>query len=535
MEHVKLDLLGMLGNSNSLCVNIHVKSNSSSTTGKSGCSSDRDCPSFQSCDTTTKVCWLPSKTCPSDCSTQGLCALININTNLAVKDCKLTDVSCQARCNCFSNFTGSDCSISRQALIQRQALRSQMLTGLSSVMSTDKLSTLNLGSVSNTLSSLTSNVYEVSPEMANSISQVALSVLSSATKSNTTVNYESLSGILTSVNTIMQVSAVTSQSTQMLNLFSDLVSSQLVAGENSVDYIFDSFRMKVVSVSVSQGGGMQISAPQTSMEANFGSNSASSVAILPSTDSKLVDLSVSMIVITASTYGILAMKMNNNPVQVKLTANNLYGTDVTFTLVHNTEIEFTNASYAAHMGFNSTCHGPLDHSIYNYTCPSSNEVLEHKCNGRLGVLRSYCKILVPQCALLDSQSGDLDTNSSICSVVEHTRLTTTCKCIMGSRRTQRRLNSDESDSTLTAVSTSLYVSNNFKDTFSSAGDLNSAAALKRVLIIIVMFSCMWAGGLLLIFGCIWRRKYMEKGNILDQKFVEKQRRVAQISYSVVVV
>jgi hypothetical protein len=61
------------------------------------------------------------------------------------------------------------------------------------------------------------------------------------------------------------------------------------------------------------------------------------------------------------------------------------------------------------------------------------------------------------------------------------------------------------------------------------------AALKRVLIIIVMFSCMWAGGLLLIFGCIWRRKYMVKVNTLDQKFVEEQRRVAQISHSVVVV
>jgi hypothetical protein len=251
-------------------------------------------------------------------------------------------------------------------------------------------------------------MYEVSPKMADSISQVALSVLSSATNSNTTVNYESLSGILTSVHTIMQVSAVTSQSSEMLNLFSDLVSSQLVVGENSVDYIFDSFRMKVLSTSVLQGESMQISAPQTSMEANFGANSASSVAIQPSSDSKLVDLSVSMIVTTASSYGELASKMNNNPVQVKLTSNNLYGTEVTFNLIHNTEIEFTNASYAAYMGFNSTCHGPLDQSFYNYTCPLSHEVLEHKCNGRHGVLRSYFKILAPKCAVLDRKSGDLE-------------------------------------------------------------------------------------------------------------------------------
>jgi len=532
----KAGFIGDVGNSNSLCVNVHVKSNSSRTTDKSTCLSDRDCPFFQSCDTITKICVLPSKTCPSDCSFQGSCILLNINTNLIVKDCKITDASCQGRCNCYSNFTGADCSISQQVLLHRQALRTEMLTGLSSVMSTSKLSTANLGSVSNTLLSLTSNVYEVSPKMAETITQVALSVLSSATKSNISVNYESLSGILTSVNTIMQVSSISSKSTQMLSMFSDLISSQLVAGEDSVDYIFDSFRMKVVSTSVTQGGNTVISAPQTPMEVNFGINGASSITIQQSSDSsKQADMSISMIVMTASSYGTLASKMNNNPVQLKLSTKSLHGNEVIFTLVHNSEIDFTNTSYAAYMGFNSTCHGTLDHSIYNYTCPVSHEILQHKCNGRTGVLRSYCKILVPQCALLNSESGDLDTASSICSVLEYTKIITKCKCIIQSRISHRRLNNAAVDGVVNVVSTSLYIANNFKDTFSSAGDLNSVAALQRVLIIIVMFSTMWAAGLLLIFGCIWRKKYMKKVNIFDQKMTEKQRRVALISHSVAVV
>ena len=557
----KTGFIGDSGDSNSICVDLNaVKSNSSSSNSiisRYGCSRDSDCALFELCDASSRSCWLPSKTCLNDCSSpspsssedQGSCLHVNVNTNILLKDCKVTDSTCQARCNCYGNFTGSDCSISKYLLIQRQALRSEMLTGLKSVLSSSRsFVSDNLGSLSDTLSSLTGNVYEVSPNMVTTINQVALSVLTSASQSNATVKYDALSGILSSVNTIMQVSSIhNQQSTQMLNLFSDLISSQLVPGEDSVNYIYDSFRMKVVSASVNPLSGgqlmMTIEAPQTAMEAAFGSQSASSVSIQQTHRSddgnnRLIDLSVSMIVTTASSYGLLlAAKMNSNPVQLKLSSSSsIENTEIVFTLIHNSEKEFTNASYAARMGFNSTCYGPLDHAVYNYTCPESHDVLVHSCDGRQGVLTSYCRILAPRCALVDSSSGDIDSASSRCVVIEFTKSNTTCKCTTVHSQMKRRLDRNVAiDTVLNVVSTSLYIANDMKDTFSSAGQINSLAALKRVLIVIVMFSSMWAIGLLLIFGCIWRRKYMLKVNVLDAALIERKRRVAQVTYSVAVV
>jgi len=433
--------------------------------------------------------------------------------------------------------------------LQKQALRTEMLTGLATVVSTNTdggFSSDSLSSLSDMLSSLTSNVYEVSPKMVNTISQVAYSVLSSATKSNVTVSYDSLSGLLSSVNTVIQLSNTNARSAEVLNLFCDLITSQLVSGENDVNYIYDEFRMKVVSTSLTQGTSLQIVAPQTVMESTFNSQSASSISIqqqqlgdqkaLAGGSNSMVDMSISMLITTASSYGSLAMKMNNNPVQVKLSSRGDQPTEIVFTLSHNADKTFTNASQAAEMGFNTTCHGPQDHSTYNYTCHESHEVLAHSCNGRRGVLTSYCKILAPKCALIDSNSGDIDANSSVCYVVDYSKSNTVCRCLIQPLRSQRRLDNNVAmDGVLNVVSTSLFVANNFKNTFSSAGDMNSVADLQRLLIVIVMFSVMWASGLLLIFSCIWRRKYMMKVNVLEKQLLERKRRVAQISYSVAMV
>jgi hypothetical protein len=534
----KAGFIGDAGNANSACVYVNIKTYSSSgSNGKSGCSRDADCALFESCHVPSKQCLLPSKTCLNDCSYQGECYSININTRLNVKDCKVTDVTCQAKCSCSGNFTGSDCSTNKVILLQKQALRTEMLTGLATVVSTNTdggFSADSLGSLSDMLSSLTSNVYEVSPKMVNTISQVAYSVLSSATKSNITVSYDSLSGLLSSVNTVIQLSNANARSAEVLNLFCDLITSQLVSGENDVNYVYDEFRMKVVSTSLTQGTSLQIVAPQTVMESTFNSQSASSITIQQHSDQKalaggrnsMVDMSISMLITTASSYGSLATKMNNNPVQVKLSSRGDQPTEIVLTMTHNADKQFTNASQAAEMGFNTTCHGPQDHSTYNYTCHDSHEVLVHSCNGRRGVLTSYCTILAPKCALIDSNSGDIDANSSVCSVVDYSKSNTVCRCLIQPLRSQRRLNNNFAmDGVLNVVSTSVFVANNFKNTFSSAGDMNSVADLQRVLIVIVMFSVMWASGLLLIFSCIWRRKYMIKMNVLEQQLLERNARV----------
>ena len=518
-----LSYIGDSGDSNTPCVNIHIKTNRSTTVDKSGCSDDSDCPPFQLCNVITKLCILPSRNCRNDCDGHGSCLFKNINTNQILKDCKVTNVYCQASCDCNGNYTGSDCSINRADMNRREAIRNVVLTKLSSIITSTTLTTENLGSLTVTLSSLSNNVYEVTPKMATTIGNIAISVLSSATNSNQTVNYESLSGILNSVNTVLQVSTANTQSANILNLFSDLVSSQLTPGENSIDYIYDSFRMKVLASSVQPGKSLQITTPQTLMEANFGTKNSSSISIRQtqySNSNSLVDISVSMIVTKASSYDSqLAAKLNNNPVRVKLNSITMHEAEIIFTLVHNIDIEFTNRSIAEKMSFNTSCNGSLDYSIHNYSCPFSHQILVHRCEGRSGMLTSYCKILAPICALIDSTNGILETSSSICLVLEYSKSSTTCKCILQPQQSKRRLDNYAMDGAVPLASTSMYVASNFKDTFSSAGNMNSSNDIQRVLIVIIMFSVLWTFGLLLIFGCLWRRKSLEKVNVFDQKVI----------------
>ena len=387
----KSGFIGDADNSNNICISLNRVANSSSIGGISlSCMRDNDCSLFEVCDITLRKCRLPSKACPNDCSTQGFCSFINVNTHLKAKVCKVTDISCQAKCTCYGNFTGLDCGITRQQLFQRQELRNVMLNRLSSIVSTTTTTTninaINLGILSDTLSSIARNTYEVTPKMAESINQVALNILSTAVNSNTTINYQSLSGILSSINTVIQVSTINSQSFQTLQMFSDLITKQQVSGENSIDYIYDSFRMKVISVAYNNNNDgkftdIQITAPQTEMESLFASQSASSITIqrnnefLTSDQKNPTDLSISMLITTASIYGNISSKMNNNPVQLKLSSKNNIenNTSIIFHLIHNSEIEFTNinsssssssSSEGKHYGFNTTCKGYLDNSIH---------------------------------------------------------------------------------------------------------------------------------------------------------------------------
>jgi len=507
----KLGFIGDTGDSNTQCVDLNIKTNRSILLDKSGCSADGDCQLFELCNVLTRKCVLPSRSCHNDCYGHGSCLFKDINTNQILKDCKVTDISCKSTCDCNGNFTGSDCSINRAEMKRREALRNVVLTKLSSIATSTTLTSDNLGSLSDTLSSLSNNVYEVTPKMATTIGNVAISVLTSATNSNQTINYESLSGILNSVNTVLQVSTANTQSAHILSLFTDLVSSQLAPGENSIEYIYDSFRMKVLASYIKQGDSLEITAPQTVMEANFGSKNPSSISILQNqnaSSNSIVDISVSMIITKALSYGSeLSTKLNNNPIQVKVNSNSMRDTEIIFNLVHNVDIEFTNRSIASTLGFNTSCHGSQDYSIHNYSCPVSQQILVHRCEGRFGMLTSYCKILAPICAIIDSNKGILETSTSICSVLDYSKSSTTCKCILHSQHSNRRLDDIVLGDTVILTSTSMYIASNFKNTFSSAGNMNSSKDFQRVLIVIIMFSVLWSFGLLLNFWLLlaWKK------------------------------
>jgi hypothetical protein len=280
----KIGFIGDVGNSNNQCIdllrittnnrNLSIISNNDNNDKQSDCYVDNDCSVFEKCDIKSKKCYLPSKTCYNDCSNHGICIYININTNLNVKECKINDISCRTKCICDDNtdFIGPDCSESRQEYIQQQALRNDMITRLLTTVSSSSSNNIicsnnnnnnnNVDRLSNTLSLLignSNNIYEVPFKMARNITQVTESIMTCVTKQsnnnteNKEVTYQSMTGILNSINTIMQVSQINTnnndnnttttnnnnniaQNSQVLELFSDLISSQIQIKLNECNF-----------------------------------------------------------------------------------------------------------------------------------------------------------------------------------------------------------------------------------------------------------------------------------------------------------
>eukprot|EP01032_Pedospumella_encystans_P039195 gene39195-biopygen6041 len=159
------------------------------------------------------------------------------------------------------------------------------------------------------------------------------------------------------------------------------------------------------------------------------------------------------------------------------------------------------------MSFNSTCTGVEDRSLHFYECPGSNEVLSHNCTGLSGVLTSYCPVRAPTCAILEGTTGVANTSSTDCDVLSFDLYSTTCSCLVqpsaeAAVRSRRLSMSDlQQTGLLDAVSVTVYMGSEFKNTFNSAGKMDSAEDFERVLIVIVMFCSMWVGGILLILSC----------------------------------
>jgi hypothetical protein len=512
--------VGEAGERNSGCLLESALSTPAGGFGSVGstCVNNTQCSGWNVCNTTMTepVCILPSKPCPNKCSGQGQCTYRATSSQETVPDCKMGDPACMAFCSCVAPYTGSDCGLTTAYVQQRQALRAEFLQSLLTVTQTDDVSEDNIESTASSLSALTQNVYELPKDSIDLVQSVAAIVFKNVADLGT-VPYSAAEGALdaadaaSSAATLLGVeSGVADGLLGTVTGFSDLVSAQLVTGQDQVVYMQESFRMVSARQQAESGTPLLLGAPLSALENAAGT--VTSFAQVSFTDSE--EVAVSLISTDAATYGALGKTFTTNPLRVKVSRPEGSADPVVkFTLIHRAPVEFTNAT----VSFNTTCTGKQDRSVTYHNCPLSGEVLMHNCTGLAGVMVSYCPVRRPACSVIDTASNTADTNSSLCEVTGSDTYSTNCTCTLRAATSSpdgRRLASTAltNSGVLDVVSSSVYLGNDFADTFTSADDLNSVEDLKAVLIVIVMFASLWAGGLLLILSCTWRRQVMAKVN-----------------------
>uniref|UniRef100_A0A7S3M5U4 PKD/REJ-like domain-containing protein n=1 Tax=Spumella elongata TaxID=89044 RepID=A0A7S3M5U4_9STRA len=526
--------IGTAGDSNSACLSPADIQLSASTVKT--CEKNSDCNSWEECDLTaaSPVCALPTKACPDACSNHGTCARININTQKPALDCKTNNPTCEAVCTCSAGYTGSNCATTAAELVAKQAVRTQLISSLTGLTSSDEASSDSVVSWSNSLAALTQDPYELSAIAAAAASDVSLSIVNGA-QSTASVTFESIAGVLASVDAVAFASAnavpVGEKMLETVSLFADLVTSQRVSGESSVEYIYDSFRSASVRQFAAPSAGLKVSTPQTFAE--LSANIPAASASLALTGDTEEEVAVSLVSTAASSYGANGTAFNSNPLRLQVSRASTDATKVTLVLHNHEAQEYTNETIADSLMLNSTCTGVEDTSVYYFPCPLSDKVLKHNCTGLSGIMTSYCPIKAPSCSVKDPSTGAFVAENSVCSVVSFDAYSTTCECVLASAPANRRLSNDALDQSgvLDLVTATTFLGNQFADTFMASGQFDSPEAFQRVLTVIVMFSTLWACGLALIVGCAWRRKVMEKKNSKDLSKLERKMQSAQVSRS----
>lgn len=131
--------IGLFGSSNTQCSLSSVASTKSAS--DRACDSNSDCFSGY-CD--QRKCSIPSKFCPSSCSSRGSCIYrINGVEQQSGSTCLESDLSCTALCSCDAGYYGQDCSLTSANYLIRKSFVATLCSGLYQSLAFQDLTTAN--------------------------------------------------------------------------------------------------------------------------------------------------------------------------------------------------------------------------------------------------------------------------------------------------------------------------------------------------------------------------------------------------------
>ena len=534
--------VGDAGDGNSLCIDpASRRLHGAVSIEKVHCDDSSQCSPWEVCGA-DRLCMLPSKTCDRACSGHGTCERVNSNTHQTVSVCLVYDPTCTARCRCSAEYVGKDCGVARSDVVRRQKVRHELISSLADITQRDDINDESVAEWANSLSALSQDPFEISANDIGAVQDIAQRILESV-QMLSTVSYTHVATILEVLDTLEEAAAeggvgdevlaeLTLRNGELAALFSALVTSELVAGQNTVEFVHSNYRMSAVVQYGADTDAVSASLPRTAMESYLTAQASSvSVPTGPNSEDKLA---VAVTSASAASYGTVAATFSSNPLKLSVSTTGTLDAEVEVVLVHNAPIAFSNHSQV----FNTACKGSTDFSVHNYTCSESGEFVTHRCEGKSVQLSSTCPTLQPSCSLIDSSTGALNSTSTLCRVLSFDALSTTCACTLanssaGVRKFRRQLQSGEflETTTMDMVSTGSYIGSEFVETLLVAEDFNSVEDLQRVLIVILMFAVLWGGGLTIILGCTWRQQHVRGKNEKAQSVLERRKQSAEISRS----
>jgi hypothetical protein len=499
--------VGIDGDDNSVCVDESVLSESSSEVLE--CTEDASCGLWEFCDKSLATCQRRPKTCTNDCSGHGSCVYRDISFGSLVHVCGMSDISCEAICECLEGYTGSSCGVSGAEMEAKQNLRQELLQNLETLIATDEPAADSVAVWQSSLSAMTQSMDELTPSSSTLALSVASTILGHA--EGLDLPTEGLLDMLRSIDAAANSGAsgvsnrrLSEELAEMLAVLDDFgsyASGRMAEGQDPVEKVQKNFRFATQEVVMGNGNG-SLAIPQTKTEKLSG-QVPTKISVSGSGSQKMYAISL-----LNKLYGNGATSATANPVKLGFP-------DYANGEVKSVSISFQNTHeqryplYTSQAEVNTTC-AAGDLSAYVHQCPfgegESVEVV-HQCTGSAEILHTVCPTAktLPLCQLL----GD---SVFACNISSFTATETVCTCAMSPAEERKRalLGVVAASGALEVIAVSRVVSDNFVTTIMTAEDLNSVADLQKTIIVLVLYGVIWGGGLSGILLCSMRHRNVTK-------------------------
>ena len=151
------------------------------------CAEDKHCKIGHSCLSSHCITTVPSislKVCDNNCSSHGICIYRITSSRDIVDMCELNNFKCDAICECYPDYAGRTCELSKEEMDAKKLIRTQLIDSLYSVTNLDDINADSLISWSNNLYSLARNSYEISDQAILKLMNIAQLVVTNAGKLN---------------------------------------------------------------------------------------------------------------------------------------------------------------------------------------------------------------------------------------------------------------------------------------------------------------------------------------------------------------
>eukprot|EP00597_Dinobryon_sp_UTEXLB2267_P010249 CAMPEP_0170104498 /NCGR_PEP_ID=MMETSP0020_2-20130122/4173_1 /TAXON_ID=98059 /ORGANISM="Dinobryon sp., Strain UTEXLB2267" /LENGTH=1127 /DNA_ID=CAMNT_0010328363 /DNA_START=712 /DNA_END=4092 /DNA_ORIENTATION=+ len=354
--------------------------------------------------------------------------------------------------------------------------------------------------------------------------------------------YDDISAIKNVLNNIASAStefAKTMKLFDAVTLYGQITANQLLEGQERINAVLSNYKLSVdalpkignenVSINVPLSGLDRVNSKKMSQVILSQNHSYSNGHTLKVT---LLESSAKRLERNDNIYVSNPLQMTVSDMRLLTVANATSGSsEITIVLRSiDTPIE------TPMVNFTTVCmkRKPKNALVENFTCPYFPHTnITHNCTNRIGTIVSICPFYRMTCGGFSAN----DTRN--CRTIAYTSTETTCMCSLKPHKlsTNRILKAasvqsiSENTRVLQLVAMGELVGKDFVNTFTAAPSLTSANSLEKVLIVIIMFSTLWFGGIGLALLCSWRKYRLKEKNANESDQLNRKKKSAQKSNS----